>query len=153
MRGETVATYATGIVDYDIKRTLGGDARIELLQGTGAGVPRICKSLEPSGFLTSVKLDKTLARHIRLTAHFKLTRRVWRENFRDGLYRAYVRRYVVAYKAVAARRGTDEPSAGVAKRKRDTVNLRFNEISKALDSLPDKRIKLGKLIFSMRLVQ
>ena len=110
MRGESVTTYTASVVDYDIEWTLGSDTRIELFQGTGAGVPRICKSLEPSGFLTSVKLDKALARHIRLTAHFKLTRRVWRENFRDGLYRAYVRCYVVAYKTVAARRGADEPT-------------------------------------------
>ena len=153
VRGEAVATDAARVVDDDIQRTFGGNARVELLQGTGAGVPRIRESLEPGGLLTSVELDEALARHVRLASHLKLARRVRRERLGDRRDCRRVRRYVVANEPVAARRRADETPAGVAERERDAVYLWLDEIREPLDRLPDERVEFGELAFRVGLVE
>ena len=54
VRGEVVASDSAGVVDDHVERTLRGDARVELLERAGAGVPRIRERLESGGLLALV---------------------------------------------------------------------------------------------------
>ena len=83
VRGEVVASDSARVVEDHVERTLRGDARVELLERAGAGVPRIRERLESGGLLALVERGESVARHVRLAAHLEFAGRVLGKSLRN----------------------------------------------------------------------
>ena len=153
VRRKPIAAGAPRIVYDSRKGPLGRYLRVKLLQRACAGVAWIRKLVEPGRRLPRVELEKALARHVRLAAHFKFARRIWRKRLRNRRDSHDVRSYVVSDRSVPARRSRGKPAVPVSQRYRNAVNLRLNDVSKARHALPQELVELLKFLLCMGLVE
>ena len=125
------AHLAPGIGE-EVERPRRGDLRVELAKRAGGAVSRIGDRLQPLLLQALIEGAELGVGHVDLAAHLDDVGRLRRQLVRHTSDGAEIGGDVLAFVAVAARGGADQPALLVAERAGQAVDLRLGEDVDAL---------------------